>query len=491
MTLEFAPPVCTFETSTHPRAYNNALITFHKNPDITIDKQWKLAQKSGFNVFNFPANALLVDLLSDSGTTTITPEQLGAMVASLGKEAYGNPEAYETLIATLKEIFGIDTEEWEIYLCHQGRAAEHALFLQLGKILPERSIIPSNGHFDTTRANIETNKIVARDVLVRDDEIKGNELFQGNMSIAGLQKALMMYEARIPLVYATITNNRIGGLAVSLKNLKTIREWCSAYRKSFFLDACRFAENAWFIKQYEPEYKDKTIQEIAHEMFSLCDGFTISFKKDGLSHMGGALAIRKKSLLALQYPSLLENLRSQQQVIEGNDKQGGMTLMDMASISVGLQQVIKKEYLDGRIHQVETFGMELARAGIPVIQPFGGHAIYIDVDKFFEGTKMKRDDFGGIALTALLLLKGVRACELGAFAFGKWNKATGKEEFSGRNLVRCAVPRLKYEEQDLKYAADCIRGLFDRKDQIPRAIPIHGREKPLRHMSARFRLESI
>ncbi len=491
MAIKSAPEFLNFETAHRPRAYTNALISFRESSQINIENQWKLAQMAGFNVFEFPAKALLVDLLSDSGTTTITPEQLGAMVSSLGKEAYGSPEMYEILIAAMEEVFGIDMQEWEIFLCHQGRAAEHMLFSQLRNVVPKKSIIPSNGHFDTTRANIEINNITAVDIPTREIDRDKNMWFQGNTDIGELAKMLMLQWKQVPLVYTTITNNRVGGLAVSLDNLKRTRALCGMHNKSFFLDACRFAENAWFIKQYEPAYKERTIQEIVHEMFLLCDGFTISFKKDGLSHMGGALAIRKGSPLTQKHPSLLKSLRRHQRIVEGNNKQGGMTLFDMASIAHGLPQVVKKEYLDGRIHQVGSFGMEMACAGIPLIEPLGGHAVYIDTDKFFSDTKMTREDFGGIALTALLLLKGVRLCELGAFAFGKWNPKTKTEEFSGKNLVRCAVPRNKYEEQDLKYAADCVRGLLERKDQIPRAVSVRGKTEPMRHMDALFRLESF
>ncbi|MDP3725940.1 MAG: tryptophanase [bacterium] len=495
MILESPPAFCNFDTANHPRPHKTALVAPHKTPTIDKDVQWKLMQEAGFNTFNFPADELLVDLLSDSGTTTLTVDQLAKMVLCLGKEAYGSPFAYKDLVETMRKIFGMHTQDWEIYFFHQGRTAEHALFSPLGKLVRQKSHVVSNGHFDTTRANIIANDMIATDIATvetrHESEQRKYRHFLGSMDDNVLALALDERKREIPLVYSTITNNRVGGLAVSLQNLKLVRALCNRYNKPFFLDACRFAENAWFIKRYEPEYKDKTIQEIVHEMFSLCDGFTISFKKDGLSHMGGALVIRKQSHLPSEFPELLNMIRDHQLLTEGNDKQGGMTLFDMASVAEGLTRVVEEDYLNGRIEQVGAFGMEMARMGIPVIQPFGGHAIYIDTDKFFEGTKMKREDFGGIALTALLLLKGVRACELGAFAFGTWNPKTRKEEFSGKNLVRCAVPRNKYEEVDLQYVADCVRGLFERRDQIPRAVPVYGRDLTLRHFKARFKLESM
>jgi len=477
--------LCGFETKHKPRAYVNSLVRFHH---IFTDKErHQAAEKAGWNVFQFPSEMLLGgDLLSDSGTTTLTSEQLSALI--LGDEAYGTNYGYPQLLETMADTFGIELNKWEIYLFHQGRPAEHALFSQLGHLVPTGSIIPSNGHFDTTSANIEANTMEARNLFSKKLDENKHTPFKGNIDVDALAKVLAENTEQVPLVYATITNNSGGGQPVSLANLRKIRKLCDKYNKPFFLDACRFAENAWFIKEREVGYKKKSVTEIVHEMFSLCDGFTISFKKDGLANIGGALAIKKKSPLTQRYPKLINAIRDHQILTEGHPTYGGITGRDIMTIVKGLQIIVTKEYLYSRIGQVKAFGEYMDTLGIPVLKPFGGHAIYIDIDKFFKGTNIKRDDFGGIALTGLLLLKGVRLCELGAFAFGKYNIKIKKEEFDGKNFVRCAVPRNKYEIQDLKYVADCVKGLYDQRKKFPKAIPTYGRNLTLRHFKARFKL---
>ncbi len=366
----------------------------------------------------------------------------------------------------------------EIFLFHQCRAAEHALFTQIG-CGKTGLIIPSNGHFDTTHANVEMNGIEALDIPSKKDIN-----FQGNLDTLKLSH---LADKWVPLVYCTITNNTMAGQPVSLKNMRDISRYCKVIKKPFFLDACRFAENAWFIKKYEsPEL---SIPEIVHKTFELCDGFTISLKKDGLANMGGALCVKKGTVLFDEYPNILDNLRDHQICTEAHPSYGGMSGRDIMIVVEGLKTVIRQEYLDSRILQVKAFGDYLVELGIPVVQPFGGHAVYLDVDKFFEGTTMRREDFGGIALSALLLLNGPRVCELGAFAFGTFDPKTGKESFPPFNYVRIAIPRNKYEIEDLFYTADCIKNLYDKRDLIPRAVCVYGKEKTLRHFKARFELE--
>ncbi len=469
-----------FKPQHQHRAYVNSAVRFHM--PCTKEDRLTAAIKAGWNVFQFPSKFTVGDFLSDSGTTTPTIEQLAYSL--LGDEAYGTNWGYEQLLTQFEKTFGIDlTSEdpgWEIFLFHQCRAAEHALFTQIGRG-KNGLVIPSNGHFDTTRANIEMNGIEALDIVSKRD--KG---FLGNMSILDLQKLLMERSIKVPLVYCTITNNTMAGQPVSLGNIRKIAKACLSEDKPFFLDACRFAENAWFIKTHE--HPELSIPEIVHKTFSLCAGFTISLKKDGLANMGGALCMRKGSALLHEYPDILDNLRDHQICTEAHPTYGGMSGRDIMIVVEGLKTVVTQEYLDSRILQVKAFGDYLDDLGIPVVKPFGGHAVYIDVDKFFDGTKMRREDFGGISLTALLLLNGPRLCELGAFAFGKYNPKTGKEELPSFNYVRIAIPRNKYEIADLFYAADCIKNLYDRRDEIPRSVPVFGREKTLRHFKARFDL---
>ncbi len=480
MSADFFSELMCFSTVHSPRAYVNSAVRFHH--PFTLEQRLEAAQSAGWNVFQFPSEMLLGgDLLSDSGTTTLTVEQIASMF--LGDEAYGSNYGYFELLKTIEKVFGLTKEEGEFFLFHQGRAAEHALFTQVGK-WGEGLKIPSNGHFDTTRANIEANKIEALDFFSEKSP------FKGNMDLAALRRFLSENHSKVPMVYLTITNNTGGGEPVSLENIRSVRTLCDEYRLPLFLDACRFAENSWFIKNQEPGYSKAAIAEIVREIFSLCDGFTISFKKDGLSNMGGGLFIRHNTPLLKRHPKFLENLRDHQILVEGHPTYGGLSGMDLMVISVGLQTVIQESYLDSRIHQVHSFGQYLLDHHVPVVTPFGGHAVYIDVDRFFADTGHKPEDFPGIALAGLLLLKGVRLCELGHFAFGRYDVKTGKEILPRHNFVRAAIPRNKYEMEDLFYVADCILELFKKRAAIPKAIPIYGRELSLRHFKARFRLEN-
>lgn len=465
-----------FKTPNFPRAYVNSSVRFHH--EFTEAQRLKAAIKAGWNVFQFPSEMLKGgDLLSDSGTTTLTAEQMAAML--LGDEAYGSNYGYFKLLDGIKNVFGISPEESELYLFHQGRAAEHALFTQIGKF-GSNMIIPSNGHFDTTRANIESNNIKAIDLFSPELHQEKYAPFKGNMNLKELEKLLSKQADKIPLVYLTMTNNSGGGQPVSMENAKALKKLCDKYKKPLFFDVCRFAENAWFIKNREPHYANKSISEIIIEVFKLCDGFTISLKKDGLANMGGALLIKKNNSLLKKHPALANDIRDHQILTEGHPTYGGLTGRDLMTIVEGLKTVITESYLDNRIGQVQAFGAYLKSNKIPVLEPFGGHAVYIDMDKFLSDTKLKREDFGGISFTGLLLLKGVRLCELGVFAFG--------EDFPN-NFVRCAIPRNKYEIQDLYYVADCIKGLYENRKQLPKAIPIYGRELSLRHFKARFELQ--
>lgn len=467
-----------FKTPHTARAYVNAAVRFHH--EFTVGQRLLAAQKAGWNVFQFPSEMLRGgDLLSDSGTTTLTAEQIAAMF--LGDEAYGSNYGYFILLKAFEDVFGIKQNEMETYLFHQCRAAEHALFTQIGKFGTKMKI-PSNGHFDTTLANIEANGIKAIDLFSKELNEAKYAPFKGNMDLEALEKILKEEAENIPLVYMTITNNSGGGQPVSMENMKAVKKLCRKYNKPLFFDTCRFAENAWFIKNRELMYNRKTIAEIVKEIYSICDGFTISLKKDGLSSMSGALVIKKNCPLLKKHANILNDLRDHQILTEGHPTYGGLSGRDIMVIAEGLKTVITDQYLNSRIEQVHEFGRYLKQNDIPVLEPFGGHAIYIDGDKFFADTKLKRGDFGGIALTGLLLLKGVRLCELGAFAFG---------EDHPYNFIRCAIPRNKYEIQDLYYVADCVKAFYERRHEIPAAVPVYGRDLTLRHFKARFELKPV
>lgn len=474
----------SFETEHLPRAYVNSSVRFHHL--FSLEQRMAAAEKAGWNVFQFPSEMLQGgDLLSDSGTTTPTAEQVAAML--LGDEAYGSNYGYFQLLQSFEQVFGMPLDEVEVFLFHQGRAAEHALFTQLGR-RGTGYIVPSNGHFDTTHANIESNGMTAMNLFHPTLKEAEYHEFKGNMDTDGLKNLMETSADKVPVVFLTITNNTGGGQPVSIQNMEEVKALANAHGKSLFFDACRFAENAWFIQNREEQYKNASIVDIVKKVFSLCDGFTISLKKDGLSNMGGALVIRKNSLFAKTFHNIMDEIRDHQILVEGHPTYGGMSGRDIMVAAEGLKTVVSDAYLQSRIGQVRRFGEYLQKNGVPVLSPFGGHAVYIDIDKFFEGTHMQKGDFGGVSLTALLLLKGIRLCELGAFAFGQYNPETQTEQLPENNFVRCAVPRNKYEIEDLLYVADCVIELYKKRDQLPKAVPVYGRDLTLRHFKARFEL---
>jgi tryptophanase len=507
-----------------PRPYRNAVVRFRKSSFNDFDERVRLVNDCGLNVFLFPAAKIPgCDLLTDSGTTTMTMEQWSQLF--LGDEAYGSNEGYFDLKDQIVETLGPSWAEKEptkgnLFIFHQGRAAEHALFTVLSRLVTEKSthnighklsakllpelkvriekqaersngahfIIPSNSHFDTTEANISENKMIPINLPCRE-HVAGNENFpfRGNMDLEYLESLLENEWHRIPLVYITITNNTGGGQPVSLDNIQKARNIAHKYGVPIFFDACRFAENAWFIKQRAEQYKDFSIASIVKEMFECVDGFTISFKKDGLANIGGSLIMKDDSLFDKKYPDIKDRLTNFQILAEGHPTYGGLAGRDLKAIVEGLKTITKQDYLEYRIHQVERFGLKLIEYGIPIVRPIGGHAVYIDMDKFFAGNQTNDEDFKAIALTALLLIAGHRTCELGLYSFGKY--VGGKEipPDPRVNLVRIAIPRLVYEDNDLLAVAEVIKILFENRDRIPGVKVIHGRESTLRHFKSRFK----
>ena len=453
-------------------------------------------EKGGLNVFNFPSEMITgVDFLSDSGTTTMTNKQWAAL--HMGDESYGSNRGFFELMKQIKDTFGNkffndpSKSNPNAFIFHQGRSCENALFSQIGK-LGKGLIIPNNGHFDTTEANILANNIEAPNLFSEDlKNIKSKSHFKGNMNIKKFSEMLKKNHKNIPIAYLTITNNTGGGQPVSMKNIKETSKLAHKYKIPLFLDACRFGENAWFIKKYEAEYKNKSVKEIVREIFSYADGFTISFKKDGLVNMGGGIFVKNDGLFAKKYPQMLDNLINAQILTEGHPTYGGMSGRDIMALVEGLKTITNIDYLDYRINQVKEFAEALLKKGIPIMTPAGGHAVYLDVNKFFAGTNMKPDEFGGIALTALLLgIYGHRACELGYFAFGHYDKNKKKEVQPEVNFVRFAIPRLRYEKQDLESVADALKELYDNRKHIPGIKVVYGRDLVLRHFKAKFKFKT-
>ncbi len=482
------------DLSTKPRPYFNHSVELKKQ--FSQEERIKVLEKVGLNVFFFPAEMISgCDFLSDSGTTTMTNEQWASL--HLGDESYGSNQGYFELINSIKETFGEkffsepSLGKPNAFIFHQGRPCEDALFSIIGR-LGEGLIIPSNGHFDTTEANIQANQIKAVNLFSKElKEENSKSHFKGNMDIEKLKDLLESSSNKIPVVYLTITNNTGGGQPVSMENIKEVSELCHKKDIPLFFDACRFAENAWFIRKFENGFSGKNIKDIIREMFSYVDGFTISFKKDGLVNMGGGLFLKEDGLFIKKYPEIPDQIMNLQIIKEGHPTYGGMSGRDIMALTKGLKTIVKLEYLDHRINQTKDFGNSLLKKGIPVLKPFGGHAVYLDINKFFQDTDMKPEDFGGISLTALLLASyGHRACELGYFSFGSYDPETGKDTFPEVNFVRFAIPRLRYEKQDLDAAAEAVKILHENKNKIPGIKVVHGKELPLRHFKARFEFKN-
>ncbi len=516
-----------------PRPYRNATVRLRRCRMDEFDKRMRLLEEAGLNVFLFPASEIPgCDLLTDSGTTTMTMEQWSQLL--LGDEAYGSNEGYFELVNQVEETFGpawgqVSPHKPTVFIFHQGRAAECALFTILRRelwghgdahdhselpkglnrslatrigrraetIITRASdrgqpyfIIPSNSHFDTTEANIEANNIVPLNLPCRE-HLEGDETcdFRGNISLEDLETLMDSVGERVPLVYMTITNNTGGGQPVSMANIRGAGKIAADFGVPFFLDACRFAENAWFIKKREAGYEDKSIPEIVHEMFGYADGFHISLKKDGLANMGGALALREDTIFTRKYPDFADKLTNHQILTEGHPTYGGLAGRDLKAIAEGLRTVVGEQYLEHRIGQLERFGAKLRGYDIPLMLPTGGHAIYIDIDRFFEGTGTHDDDLKGIGFTALMLLAGHRVVELGIYSFGRSQKGREVPPDPRVNNVRAAVPRLVYEDQDLFAAAESVRVLHENRDRIPGVEIEYGRDLPLRHFKSRFKFK--
>ncbi len=512
-----------------PRPYRNASVRFRNCSIEDFEKRRDiLVNEAGLNAFMFRSDMIPgCDLLSDSGTTTMTMRQWAAML--LGDEAYGSNEGYFELKNQITETFGKDWVSGNenrsgenLFIFHQGRAVENALFTVLGRVAAKNEtrqpklanglmpalkkrieskllsgkgntpgscdsqfIIPSNSHFDTTQGNIEDKGMIPINLpcpqhLADDRDYR----FRGDMDVDEIENLLENEGSRVPLVYITITNNTGGGQPVSIANIKRIREITDRFNIPLFFDACRFAENAWFIKKYEKGYSDKSITEIVHEMFSYVDGFHISLKKDGLVNMGGALVLKEGGIFTEKYPDFKGGLTDYQIMAEGHPTYGGLAGRDLKSIVEGFRVVVRQDYLDARIGQIKRVADSLTGYGIPIIEPAGGHAVYIDMDKFFDGIKI--DDFMGVSVTALLLIAGHRVCELGTYAFGRYMDGNEIPPDPRVNFVRAAVPRLAYEDMDLLSFVEAVKVLYDHRERIPGVNVEYGRDLPLRHFKSRF-----
>jgi tyrosine phenol-lyase len=426
-------------------------------------------REAGYNVFLLRAEDVLIDLLTDSGTSAMSAEQWAAIMR--GDEAYAGSRSFYRLEARVRELFGFK----HLIPTHQGRAAERILFSTICK---PGDVVPNNTHFDTTRANVEAVGARAVDLPVPESQRRQEVLpFKGNMDVAALRELIDEVGAeRIPVCMITVTNNSGGGQPVSLENVRAVSEVCAEHRIPFYIDACRFAENAYLIKVNEEGQGERSVEEIARELFSYADGCTFSAKKDGLANIGGFVATNDDRLAEQEKDLLI--------LTEGFPTYGGLAGRDLDAIAVGLEEVVDEDYLEYRLASVRYLGEHVARAGVPIIQPPGGHAVYLDAAALLP--QVPPLELPGQALAAELYLEGgIRGVEIGTVMFGRRDPETGEEQPGPMELVRLAIPRRVYTQSHMDYVVEVILDVFARRDQIG-GFRITHQAPSLRHFSARF-----
>ena len=423
-------------------------------------------REAGYNVFLLRAEDVLIDLLTDSGTGAMSSAQWGALMQ--GDESYAGSRSFYRFRDVVADLTGFA----HIIPTHQGRAAERILF---HTILKPGDIVPNNNHFDTTRANIEVEDAEALDLVIPEGRIPSLvHPFKGNVDLEALDALLTERGDRVPLVMVTVTNNSGGGQPVSLENLRGVRALCDKFHKPLFLDASRFAENAWFIKTRESGQTHRSPKEIAKEMFSLADGCTMSAKKDGLANIGG--------FLAMNDDRWAENARNLLILTEGFPTYGGLAGYDLEAIARGLEEVVEEPYLQYRIRSTAYLGEKLLAAGVPIIQPPGGHAIYIDARALLPHIPPLQ--YPGIAyVNALYLEGGVRGVEIGTVMFGLHHDGT--ETPAAMDLVRLAIPRRVYTQSHIDFVAEVVAAVGARRSELGGYRMTYA-PTVLRHFTAKF-----
>ncbi len=434
----------------------------------TVAEREEILRRGGYNIFMVPAEDVLIDLLTDSGTSAMSADQWAGMMR--GDESYAGARSFYRFHDKIHELTGFK----HVIPTHQGRAAERILFSIAGG---PGKVVPNNAHFDTTRANIEFSGAEAVDLPtpegVDPDAVAD---FKGNINVAALREFFEKYGAdNVPLCMITVTNNSGGGQPVSMQNIRQAKEVCRQYGVPLFLDACRFAENAYFIKKREPGYADRSVKSIVQEMFSYADGATMSAKKDAIVNIGGFIGLSDDQM-ALKARNLLI-------VTEGFPTYGGLAGRDLEAIAVGLEEVLDEHYLRYRIRSTEYLGERITAAGVPILQPPGGHAIYLNAKKFLP--HVPPEQFPGQSVTVELYRRaGIRCCEIGSVMFGR-HDASGKFIPAAMELVRLAIPRRVYTQSHIDYVVEAIIEVFQNRDRLP-GYRIVEQPPMLRHFTARF-----
>ena len=424
----------------------------------TREQREELLRAAHYNLFLLPADDVLIDLLTDSGTGAMSTHQWAALME--GDESYAGSKSFERFRRSVQDIFGYK----HVIPTHQGRAAERILFNVMCK---KGDVVPNNTHFDTTRANVEYVGAEAVDIPIPEARQPSTKLpFKGNMDVDALEKLIARVgKQRVPLVMLTVTNNSGGGQPVSMENARTVSAVCKKHGIPLYFDACRFAENAYFIKLREKGFEHKTPKQIAQEMFALGDGCTMSAKKDGMANIGGFLCTNDE-VLARQEKDLLI-------LTEGYPTYGGLAGRDLEAIAVGVQESLEEDYLRYRIASTAYLGDHLSEHGVPIVEPPGGHAIYLDARAFLS--HVPQSQFPGVALAAELYLEGgIRSVEIGTLMFADAAKM---------DLVRLAIPRRVYTQSHIDYVVEIILRVWERRQQI-KGMRITYEAPFLRHFTA-------
>lgn len=436
----------------------------------TQAQRLKWIKEADYNLFNLSSDKVFIDVLTDSGTGAMSDKQWAEMM--IGDESYAGSSSFLKLKDTIKKITGFNY----FLPTHQGRAAENVLF---SAIVKEGDIVPGNSHFDTTKGHIEFRKAKAVDCTI-DEAFDTSNMhpFKGNVDLNKLEKVFKSNpKEKIPFVILTITCNSAGGQPVSVQNTKEVSVLCKKYGIPLYFDAARFAENAYFIKKREPGYENKTIKEIAKEVFSYGDGMTMSSKKDGLVNMGGFIALNNEKVYK---QATVFNI-----MFEGFITYGGMNGRDMGALAVGLDEATEFNYLESRVEQIAYLGQKLVDFGVPVQQPFGGHAIFLDANKFVP--KIPREEYRAQALAVeIYIVGGIRGVEIGTVLADR-DPITRENRYPELELVRLAIPRRTYTNNHMDYIAVTLKNIYDTREEAKSGYTIVDEAPIMRHFTAKFK----
>ncbi len=436
----------------------------------TVEQRRRLIEEANYNLFSLKSEDVLIDLLTDSGTSAMSTTQWSALMN--GDESYAGSPSYYRFRDAVKDLMPFK----HVIPTHQGRAAEHILTSIVAEDAGEDAIVPNNTHFDTTRANFEDAGITALDLLISEgSDPEADHPFKGNMDLDRLEQLLETEGHRIPMVETTITNNASGGQPVSMANIRGTKALCEKYGKPLIIDSARFAENAYFIKLREAGYQDKSVKDIVREIFSYADGMTMSAKKDTFSNIGG--------WLALNSDDWAERARTRLIMTEGFPTYGGLTGRDMECMAVGLKEIVHEDYLQYRIRSIQYINERLDALGVPVMKPSGGHAIFVDAKRMLPHIPPLQYPGQALAI-ALYVAGGIRTAEIGTFMFGR--QPDGSEKPAPMELVRLAMPRRVYTQAQADYIVECFEELVDEVSDVP-GLEIIGEPESLRHFTSKLR----